>query len=182
MKLRIFAASLFALSASACHGAGPYGFAVQYAPLEAESHATANAREYDPVMVQRDPEGWRKQPTTLFGVVTRRAPGPSGQAYLTISVRRLEPRNLCANANDEDSCRVSVSDRDFGVVHAIVALRHEDDVGETSLGIGSLVRIVGKLDESNDPADGAPVIRATYYRHWPRNFYVTRASAVNLRQ
>ena len=35
---------------------------------------------------------------------------------LKLGVRRLELRNLCDNANDDDSCRVTVSDKDFGVV------------------------------------------------------------------
>jgi hypothetical protein len=118
----------------------------------------------------------------LFGVVTSRAPGPGGGALLTLSVRRLEPRNLCDNARDDDSCRVTVSDKDFGVVHAVAALRGDDDVGARSLGPGSLVRAIGTFDQRVDPGDGAPVLRASYYRHWPRGYYVTRAAARDLRQ
>ena len=33
-----------------------------------------------------------------------------------------------------------------------------------------------------DPADGAPVIRASFYRHWPRYYYVTRSKADLMRQ
>jgi hypothetical protein len=75
-----------------------------------------------------------------------------------------------------------VSDRDFGVVHATVALRHEDDVGEHSLGAGSLVRVIGLLAQDSDPSDGNLVLRASYYRHWPRYFFVTRSSAATMRQ
>jgi hypothetical protein len=176
-------AFFFFLSAlAACHSPGPYGFSPAYAPLSEEENVTSGATEYDPVMFQRDAEAWRKKKVTLFGVVTQRAAGPGGGAYLTLSVRRLEPRNLCDNANDEDSCRVTVSDKDFGVVHAVVALRPEDDYGEHSLGGGSLVRVVGQFGEDLDASDGQPVLRATYYRHWPRAYYVTRASAVHMRQ
>jgi hypothetical protein len=171
-----------ALVFCACHSPGPYGFSPTYAPLGAEEAAVTGATEYDPVMVQRDPEGWRKKRTMLFGVVTTRGAGPGGGAYVALSVRRLEPRNLCDNANDEDSCRVTVSDRDFGVVHAVVPLKPDDDFGPQSVGPGSLLRVVGGLGEELDPADGAPVLRASFYRHWPRNFYVTRASAVHMRQ
>jgi hypothetical protein len=175
-------AAVAALGLAACHSAGPYGHSVTYAPLGAEEQAVSGAREYDPVMFQRMPEEWRAKPTTLFGVVTSRGTGTGGGAYVALSVRRLEPRNLCENANDEDTCRVTVSDRDFGVVHAIVALRPEDDVGERSVGIGSLLRVVGLFGQDVDPNDASPVVRATYYRHWPRYTYVTRASAQNMRQ
>jgi hypothetical protein len=166
----------------ACGGAGPYGHAPQYVATSDEEGATKGSREYDPVMYQREPETWRKSKSMLFGVVTGRAPGPGGAAYLTLSVRRLEPRNLCSNANDEDTCRVTVSDRDFGVVHAQAKLLPDDDLGEKSVGAGSLVRLVGQFGEDVDPSDGAPILRASYYRHWPRLFYATKADAQTMRQ
>lgn len=175
----VFAVLLLGLSA--CHGAGPYGHAVNYAPLSDEEKAIAGAREYDAVMAGRQPEDWRNKPVVFFGVVTNRGSGHGG-AYLTLSVRRLAPRNLCDNANDEDSCRVTVSDAEFGVIHAVASLGAEDDVGEHSVGVGSMLRIVGTLGEDVDPNDAAPVLRATYYRHWPRGFFVTQAAASTMRQ
>ncbi len=175
----LLAVPLWALG---CHSAGPYGHAVNYEPLGDEEKAVTGAREYDPVMFQRQPDEWRAKTSSLFGVVTKRDAAPGGGAYLTLSVRRLEQRNLCENANDEDTCRVTVSDADFGVVHAIVALRPEDDVGEHSVGIGSLLRVVGKFGQDLDTNDGAPILRATYYRHWPHYFYVTKSSARTMRQ
>lgn len=166
----------------ACHSAGPYGHAPSYAATDQEEDAVKGAREYDPVMFQREPEAWRKSNTVLFGVVTGRAPGPGGAAYLTLSVRRLEPRNLCGNSNDNDTCRVTVSDRDFGVVHVLSPLRPDDDVGETSVGAGSLVRVVGQFGEDVDPNDGAPILRGSFYRHWPRHFFVTKAHSETMRQ
>jgi hypothetical protein len=181
--MRASAAALVVLTVLAgCRGAGPYGYAPKYVPTSDEEASLAGAREYDPVMYAREPEAWRKSRTTLFGVVRGRAPGPGGQAYLTLSVRRLEPRNLCSNANDEDTCRVTVTDRDFGVVHALVALRPDDDVGEKSIGIGSLVRVIGQFGEDVDPNDGAPILRGTFYRHWPRYYYVTSARSDLMRQ
>jgi hypothetical protein len=174
--------AVLALVLGACRGAGPYGYSAVYSPTSDEESAASGAREYDPVMYGREPEVWRKSKSVLFGVVTSRAPGPGGAAYLTLSVRKLETRNLCSNANDEDTCRVTVSDRDFGVVHVLAALRPEDDMGERSIGVGSLIRVVGTFGEDVDPSDGAPVIRASFYRHWPRYFYVTRAKADLMRQ
>jgi hypothetical protein len=171
---------LLALCA-ACHSPGPYGHAPNYAPLDDEAHALTGAREYDPVMYVRQPDEWRKSAVALFGVVESRAPGPGGGALLKLTVRRLEPRNLCENDKDDDSCRVTVSDKDFGVVYALVTLRGDDDIGPKSVGAKSLVRIVGNVgQEPRD--DGAPVVRAAYYRHWPMHTYVTRAAAADMRQ
>ena len=179
-RVTVVVAALSALTA--CQGAGPYGHSVAYAPTNDEAKAVAGAREYDPVMFQRLPDEWRGKPVTLFGVVTRRDAGPGGGAALALSVRRLEPRNLCDNMNDADSCRVTVSDTDFGVLHVIVPLRAEDDTGERSASAGSLFRVVGTLGEDVDTNGGTPILRATFYRHWPRNFYVTKAASKSMRQ
>jgi len=169
-------------TAAGCHSAGPYGHSPRYVELSDETTAAAGAREYDPVMVERQPDEWRKGRVTLFGVVESRSAGPGGQASLKLSVRRLDPRNLCESEQDDDSCRVTVSDKDFGVVYALVTLRGDDDVGPRSVGQRSLVRIVGSLGQDTSPSDGAPIIHTSYARHWPVYFYVTRASAREMRQ
>jgi hypothetical protein len=161
----------------ACHGAGPYGYAPRYVELADEGAASKGARDYDPVAVQRSPEEWRKGTVSLFGVVDARSPGPGGQALLRLTVRRLEPRNACEREHDDDSCRVTVSDKDFGVVWALASLRGDDDVGPKAVGPRSLVRVVGRVGQDMSPTDGAPVVHAAYYRHFPPPFYVTRASA-----
>jgi hypothetical protein len=169
------------LAASGCGGAGAYGHAPRYVELDDETSAVAGAREFDPVMAERQPDQWRRGKVSLFGVVQKREAGPGGQAKLTLGVRRLEPRNLCQNETDDDSCRVTVSDRDFGVVWALVTLRGEDDVGPHSVGPRSLVRVVGTIGQDVSPT-GAPVVHATYCRHWPAFTYVTRARASDMRQ
>lgn len=169
------------VTAIACHSAGPYGFSRTYTPLEPEEQATSNAREYDPVMAQRMPDEWRGKPVSLFGVVTSRTDGPGGSADLTLSLRRLEARNLC-DSEDEESCRVTVSDREHGVVHVLAKLDSEDDIGKLSVGQGSLLRVVGTIGDEVSPADGAAVIRASYYRHWPRNYFVTTADRAHMRR
>jgi len=181
IRLRLVAPLLLA-ALPACHGAGPYGHAPRYAPTGDETTAIAGAREYDPVMVERQPDDWRKGTITLFGVVDSRAAGPGGQAMLKLSVRRLEPRNLCQNENDDDTCRVTVSDKDFGAVAVLVQLRGDDDVGPSAVGQHSLVRIVGTLAQDTSPSDGAPILHATWLRHWPVYSYVTRSSARDMRQ
>lgn len=160
---------------SACSGAGPYGFSRTYSPLDAEEDAAEGAKEYDPVMAERDKAEWKKQKVSLFGIVTKRAEGPAGTASVTLSVRTLEVRNLCEEL-DEATCRVTVGEREFAVVHANIKLTPADDIGEKSVNRGSLVRVIGKLTDDVDPEDGTPVFKAEYYRHWPRNFFVTTAS------
>jgi hypothetical protein len=170
-----------ALSVLGCQGAGAYGHSPHYVELDEEAVAVAGAREYDPIMAERQPDQWRQRKITLFGVVERRDPGPGGQARLTLSVRRLEPRNLCSVETDEDSCRVTVSDKDFGVVEALVSLRGDDHVGPRSVGARSLLRIVGTIGQDVAPT-GASVVHAVWYRHWPSFYYVTRASARDMLQ
>ena len=165
-----------------CEGAGPYGHSPRYAELDDEARAAAGAREYDPVMAARRPDQWRQGTISLFGVVQSRAPGAAGRALVKLGVRRLESRNLCVSENDTDSCRVTVSDRDFGVVWALVSLRGEDDVGPHSVGPGSLFRVVGTLGQEVSSADGGAVVHVAWYRHWPVFYYVTRASARDMRQ
>jgi hypothetical protein len=150
--------------------------------LSEEQAASAGARDYDPVMVARQPEAWRRGRVTLFGVVQSRAAGPGGQALLKLSVRRLEPRNLCESATDDDSCRVTVSDKDFGVVSALVALHGDDDTGPHAVGQRSLMRIVGTVGQDASESDGSLIVHASYYRHFPPLYYVTRASAREMRQ
>jgi hypothetical protein len=157
---------------SGCHSAGQYGYARHYDALSEEEDAAEGAREFDPVMMEREPESWRGAKLSIFGVVKGRSQAPGGAAYLTLSVRRLADRNLC-DSMAEDSCRVTVTNHEFGLVHAVVKLEPEDDLGKLSLSAGSLVRVVGTLTDDVDKIDGRQVLKGTYYRHWPRTYFVT---------
>lgn len=170
-----------ALLLSGCRSAGLYGYARTYVPLSDEASAAEHAREYDPVMAQRMPDKWKGKAVSVFGVVKRRAAGPGGATDLTLSVRTLAKRNLCSNSSD-DSCRVTVSDREYALLHALVKLEEDDNIGKNSVGIGSLVRVIGVIGDAVDPNDGSPKLTATYYRHWPRDFYVTTADRATMRQ
>lgn len=164
---------LLALALVACHSPGAYGYARVYAPLSDEQHAAEHAKDYDAIAMQRAPQQWKGKPISVFGVVTSRSSGPGGQAYLTLSVRKLAARNWC-KSNDSDSCRVTVGKHELGVVHALVTLRSGDDIGKHCVQPDSLVRVIGPLGDSVDPNDGMPILHASYYRHWPRGEYVTR--------
>jgi hypothetical protein len=179
MRRTALAFPLIALLLLGCHSAGPYGFARTYQPLSAERDAIEGAREFDPVMAERDKEDWKKATISLFGIVKARSSAKDGGAYLTLSMRTLSDRNLC-DEFDEDTCRVTVSEHEHATLHAIVKLASDDEVGARSVGKGSLVRVVGKLTDEVDPDDGASVLRVSYYRHWPRHFFVTTAMAAGM--
>jgi hypothetical protein len=176
-----FTLSAFALALPGCGSAGPYGHSQVYSPLDEESNAMEGTLEFDPVMAKRSPEKWKGKTVSLFGVVVARTPGTGGNAEVKLSVRTLETRNLC-DSPDEDTCRVTVSDREYAVVHALLHLSTEDDIGEHSMGMQSLVRVIGTLSDAVDPSDGEPILVAKYYRHWPRGYYVTTAARALMRQ
>jgi len=171
---------LASLAIAGCHSAGPYGYSRVYSPLDAEEDAAEASRELDPVMVQRAPEEWKRQKISLFGVVKGRKEAPGGGAFLTLSMRTLAQRNLC-DAPDEDTCRVTVGEREHVIVHVVAKLSGEDDIGKRSVAPGSLVRVIGQLADDVGP-DGAPVLSASYLRHWPRAEYVTMSDSEHMRR
>lgn len=179
--LRLALAVLLAGVASGCGGAGPYGHAREYVPLSGEEKAAKGAVDYDPVMAKRMPDQWLGKKLSVFGIVKKRDAGTGGSAKVQLSVRILENRNLCENQRSESTCRVTVSEREHAVIHAQVKLKGDDDIGPKSVGIGSLVRVIGTMRDSVDASDGNPVIEVDYYRHWPRNFYVTTAARNQMR-
>jgi hypothetical protein len=165
----------------ACHSAGAYGHSRVYTPSDAEKPAVSAGAEFDAFAFERAADKLKGKSVWLFGVVTQRKPGSGGASYLALSLRTLQVRNLC-ESDDEDSCRVTVSEREMGRAHALLSLKGEDELGELSIGLGSLVRVAGRVAEEVDSADGTAVVRASFYRHWPRGFYVTTKSAALLRR
>jgi hypothetical protein len=179
MTRMVFGPSLVAaaLATVGC-SAGPYGHARVYAPLDVEQKAVAGAQEFDPVMAKRMPDKWEKHKVSLFGIVVERKDLGGRRVDVTLSLRALEPRNLCENSED-DSCRVTVSDREFDRIHATLTLAaNEDAAGPISIGGASLLRVVGSLEVK----DGNQFVDAAYYRHWPRGYFVTTRSAPFMRR
>ncbi len=173
--------ALLSVASVGCSSAGPYGYSRDYSPLSAEEEAVDGAREYDPIMAQREPDDWKKGKVMLFGVVRSRSEGPGGTAYLSLGMRTLAARNLCDDF-EEETCRVTVGTKEHAIVHVLAKLDANDNIGKESVSAGSLVRVVGKLSDGVDPDDGMPVLEVQYYRHWPRGFYVTSADASHMRK
>ena len=173
---QLLCVSAAVLSLLSCRSAGPYGHSKVYAPTGAEESAVASNKEYDPLLAERSLDKLKGRSVWLFGVVTNRGSGSGGATYVALSLRSLQQRNLCESA-DEDTCRVTVSEREMGRVHALLALSAEDEMGQDGVGLGSLLRIVGNVTQDLDPNDGTPILRASFYRHWPRGSFVTTKAA-----
>jgi hypothetical protein len=156
---------------ASCAGAGPWGHAPEYAPVPGEEQAVEQARDLDLVMAQREPKEWTKTPVRLFGVVIKGK--PAHPAILEVGVRGLAPRNLC-DAPESESCRVTVTDKNFGVLRVSLPMTPQEKSGPEQLSSGSLLRVVGMLK----PDPGSPdklMLDATWHRHWPRGYYVTQS-------
>jgi hypothetical protein len=162
-----------------CSAAGPYGYARTYVPTDGEEAAVGEAREYDPVMSTRRPEDWKAEPVQLFAVVSSRERGPDGATLMNVSMRRVEARNLCGDESSQ-SCRVTVTAKAFATLRVLVKLAPEDDTGAHRVEPGSLLRLVGKLESVG--GDDKPLLRASWYRHWPGDQYVTTAARAHMRQ
>lgn len=179
MSPRILLGTL--LVACACSSAGPYGYSREYSPLDQEEELLDGTRELDPVDIERNADTWRKGRISVFGVVKERKQAAGGTTDLTLSMRALATRNLCDN-RDEATCRVTISEREHAIVHAIAALEGADDLGSKAVMPGSLVRVIGRLAQGVDPKDGSYVLQVEYLRHWPRDEYVTMGEREHMRQ
>lgn len=165
-----------AFAACACSSAGPYGYARTYVPLSEEEDVADGAVEFDPVMADRRSDEWAGKKLSIFGVVESLGDGAGGSGNVLLSVRGLQDRNLCLS-HEDDTCRVTVTDKEFYRIHASLELDPKDDVRP-----GSLLRVIGKLSEKTDSKTGNNVLDVAYYRHWPAVEFVTLSQREFYRQ
>jgi hypothetical protein len=159
-----------------CAGAGPYGFAREYAPLSDEEDVAEGAVEYDPVMSQRRKDEWLGKKVSVFGVVVDAPEDSGGKLQVLLSIRGLQDRNLC-QSHEDDSCRVTVTDHEFGTIHAVTPQATDEPIRARDL-----LRVIGKIDEKPHPKTGNWVIVSDYTRHWPSTKYVTLSEREFMRQ
>lgn len=170
------------LVAMGCAGAGRFGYAREYVPLAEERDLAARSEEVIYDDVRRNPDQYRDRPVDFFGVVTEvQSVRGSGLASVALQVRTHQPRHLCADES-ESSCRVTVNAVNGGPFTALVGLRPEDAAGENRVQVNSLLRVYGSVVQGEYDANGGPVVRANFYRHWPRGEYVTTANAAAMRR
>jgi hypothetical protein len=170
----------FTILAAAC-GGPQYGYARTYEPLSDEEvfHQKAETVSYEEL--RRDPNAYVRRLIGWFGVVTEAKTDPAtGETRAAMELRFHQKRHLCAD-QFESSCRVTVSERSAGPFTAVVKLRPEDKEGKDRVYRGSLLKVYGSPDGDFDD-EGGPIIRAQYYRHWPRGTYVTTASTGVMRR
>lgn len=163
-------------------GGGRYGYARTYTYLPGEEQYARRASEeaiYDEV--RRMPDRFANRTISWFGTVTNVEARPNGDARISMQLRTHQERHLCEDET-EGSCRVTVSDQAGGPFTAIVRLSPEDTTGENRVQPLSLLRVYGTLVPGEYDAEGGPILRAQYYRHWPRGQYVTTAAAANWRR
>ena len=166
---------------AACGGGGQYNHARTYKPLGPEKdHLEAAEQHVSLEEVKRDPNGFKEHELGWFGVVTNVAEAEDGKSLLTLSLRAHQERHLCEGEND-DTCRLTVSERDLGSFTVAVDVKPDDKVGKDRLWVGSLVRVYGHPTGEYD-ANGAPLIDVEYYRHFPRGTYVTTAARAGMRR
>jgi hypothetical protein len=162
-------------------GSGRYGYAREYSFLpDEESHARHANQDAVYDEVRRMPDHFNGQVITWFGVVTS-VRNTGGAARVAMDVRTHQTRHLCEDET-EASCRVTVSEQSGGPFTAVLQLHPEDVTGEHRLQAGSLVRVYGTVVPGEYDDNGGPVLRAQYYRHWPRGQYVTTADANAMRR
>jgi hypothetical protein len=124
-------------------------------------------------MMERKFHEWEGKRVSVFGVVKEVSTTDDGDDEVLLSVRTLQDRNLCESAA-EDSCRVTVSEHEFTTLVARMQLKPSEQSGEHRLAAGSLLRVIGPIAKERHET-GKYVLVANYYRHWPRQYFVTTA-------
>jgi hypothetical protein len=154
-------------------GPGTYGYARYYVPLGDEEPFAAAAVTPEPPYtdVVRDPAAFTGVLVGWFGVVSEVVPQDDGTVLVRMSQRPHIERHLCS-ARSEDSCRVTVSEREGGPFSVRVRLRPGADAeGENRVQRESLLKIYGSTTGDYD-STGGPFFSVQYYRHWPRGQYL----------
>jgi len=165
-----------------CASAGRYGYAREYVYLSDERAYGDRADEtavYDEV--RRLPDRFNGRLISWWGIVTDVETSSNGAARVTMQFRTHQARHLCEDETDA-SCRVTINDRDGGSFTAIVTLSPDDQVGENRVQPLSVLRVYGTVMQGDYNREGGPILRAQYYRHWPRGQYVTSSAAGALRR
>lgn len=178
---RLLSTSSIALPLLLACSSNPYGYAPQYAPLSQEEPYLEKGVDQSYEEVRRDPSSHRQELIAWFGVVEDvQQLGSSEQVRVALGLHFHQERHLCIDQFDS-SCRVTISDKAGGPFSAILRLKPEDREGRDRVYGGSLLKIYGHVTTDYDDR-GGPIIKADYYRHWPRGTYVTTRRAVNMRR
>lgn len=158
----------------------PYGFAPQYVPNSDEEPLMERAVEPSYEEVRRDPANYQQALVAWFGVVEQVHPAKGAEVRVTLNQHFHQDRHLCTD-QFASSCRVTISEREGGPFSVLLTLQPEDREGRNRLYAGSLLKVYAHPKTDYDER-GGPILRAEYYRHWPRGTYVTTRRSVNMRR
>ena len=172
-------------------GAGPYGFAREYVPLDEEEALHERGVELPYSAVVSDPADHRDALIAWFGVVESVTPADDGRHLIRLSHRTHRDRHLCDDESSS-SCRVTVHFKSSGGFSALVELRPEDTVASLDkVQPGTLLRVFGKVrcrenDDEQIVCDyddqGGILLDAVWYRQWPARYFVTTRAASTMRR
>jgi len=181
----------FCFCALAGCGAGPYGFAQEYTPLDEEKQFHADGTEFVYEEVNGDPAAFEGKLIAWFGVVEKVTLNDDGRYEIQLAQRKHQPRHLC-DSDADDSCRVTVHFASAGGFTAFVRLTPEDTTpGLDKVQPGSLLRVFGKVrcrlnDDEQKVCDyddrGGVILDAVFYRQWPARYFVTNRAAESMRR
>lgn len=171
---------LFLTLLAGCGGGGAYNFARNYDPLRAEKAFAEKATRASFEDVRRDPNGFADKTVAWFGVVKEYADLRRGGVRLVLSQRLHQARHLCKDERSS-SCRVTVSEKSMGDFTIDMQLTPEQKEGKERIWFASLLKIYGSPTGEYD-ADGNPVLKVEFFRHWPRGYYVTTAARTYMRR
>jgi len=191
---RTFLAFLFvaaACAAATACGAGPYGFAKTYVPVDGEDDYWDGAEEFTYESVNSNPDDYQGKLIGWFGVVESVTQKEDGGQEVRMSHRKHQPRHLC-DSDSPSSCRVTVHFKSSGSFSARVALTPDDmKPGLDKVQPGSLLRVYGKVrcrenDDEQIECDyddlGGILLDTIFYRQWPARFFVTTRAAESMRR
>ncbi|MFO8073338.1 MAG: hypothetical protein R6V85_15840 [Polyangia bacterium] len=184
-------AALVAVGIAAGCGAGRYGFAREYTPLDAEEPYLEKASAFTFEAVVSDPADFRDDLIGWFGVVEKVEPADDGRWKVRMAHRKHQRRHLCEDETSS-SCRVTVHFKSSGGFTALLDLRPEDvRPGLDKVQPGTLIKVYGKVRcRENDDEEivcdyddrGGVLLDGVWYRQWPARYYVTTRAAATMRR
>ena len=122
MRILALSCSTLLVLAAGC-GGNQYGYSRSYSALGEEGPYLSRAVElsYEEVRRTRPEE---QQFITWFGVVRAVEDAGGGRVRVSLSLRAHQDRHLCGGPGD-DTCRVTVSERELGNFTALLSARPE---------------------------------------------------------
>lgn len=172
-------------------GAGQYGYARYYVPLDEEEPYEAASRVFTYGAVTARPHDYIDQLIGWFGIVKAVKATRDGRHLVKMTFHTHKARHLC-ESEVSSSCRVTVNYKSTGEFSALLDLQGEDLIPSLDkVQPGTLLRVFGKVICRKKPDgeyqcdrddSGGVILNGEYYRQWPRRHYRTTRTAGRMRR